>query len=218
MHQYHSTACFVPGGEAQVRGREAAGHAQAARALALRRGRRLGQRLRDPAAGEAQWLAGKDPACFRVHHVFARVVFVGARKAQIRVARRHSCVPRQPPNPPDTPLCLAALTPQAFNWESHKHQLYKQLVQRSKGIADAGFTAIWLPPPSDSVSPQARQTAAKGLSCGTVERKRPRGTSKRLGRLLGAHRAWQSAWQRRATCLTASSRLARTHSSCCSKC
>eukprot|EP00201_Polytomella_parva_P006777 CAMPEP_0175085634 /NCGR_PEP_ID=MMETSP0052_2-20121109/28778_1 /TAXON_ID=51329 ORGANISM="Polytomella parva, Strain SAG 63-3" /NCGR_SAMPLE_ID=MMETSP0052_2 /ASSEMBLY_ACC=CAM_ASM_000194 /LENGTH=746 /DNA_ID=CAMNT_0016357679 /DNA_START=151 /DNA_END=2387 /DNA_ORIENTATION=- len=43
---------------------------------------------------------------------------------------------------------------QAFNWESHKHQHYRTLTLRMKEIAVAGFTSIWLPPPSESVSPQ----------------------------------------------------------------
>ncbi|GBF99921.1 glycoside hydrolase [Raphidocelis subcapitata] len=46
---------------------------------------------------------------------------------------------------------------QAFNWESHKKgtdlpPLY--VAARAKEWADEGFTAVWLPPPSDSVSPQ----------------------------------------------------------------
>jgi len=43
---------------------------------------------------------------------------------------------------------------QGFNWESHRHKWYKTLAGQVKEIAKAGFTAVWLPPPSDSVSPQ----------------------------------------------------------------
>lgn len=43
---------------------------------------------------------------------------------------------------------------QGFNWESHKTKWYKLLTGQIKDLAKAGFTAIWLPPPSDSVSPQ----------------------------------------------------------------
>lgn len=46
---------------------------------------------------------------------------------------------------------------QAFNWESHRQKLYKQLMGRVKDISDAGFTGVWMPPPSDSVSPQVRR-------------------------------------------------------------
>mmetsp|Transcript_26573 Transcript_26573/g.67656 ORF Transcript_26573/g.67656 Transcript_26573/m.67656 type:complete len:709 (-) Transcript_26573:349-2475(-) len=43
---------------------------------------------------------------------------------------------------------------QAFNWESWKSGYYKMLTGKVKEIASAGFTAVWLPPPSDSVSEQ----------------------------------------------------------------
>ena len=45
---------------------------------------------------------------------------------------------------------------QAFGWESHKGgAFYRNVVsKRAKEWADQGFTAVWLPPPSDSVSPQ----------------------------------------------------------------
>lgn len=43
---------------------------------------------------------------------------------------------------------------QAFNWESWKSGYYKMLTSKVKEIASMGFTAVWLPPPSDSVSEQ----------------------------------------------------------------
>ncbi|KAL6767213.1 hypothetical protein ACKKBG_A39070 [Auxenochlorella protothecoides x Auxenochlorella symbiontica] len=43
---------------------------------------------------------------------------------------------------------------QGFNWESWRHGWYDQLACRAGEIADAGFTAVWLPPPTASVSPQ----------------------------------------------------------------
>lgn len=43
---------------------------------------------------------------------------------------------------------------QAFNWESHKRGWYKELTAKMQDFAKDGFTALWLPPPSDSVSPQ----------------------------------------------------------------
>jgi hypothetical protein len=44
---------------------------------------------------------------------------------------------------------------QAFNWESHKQDYYNLLRSQAAEIADVGITAIWMPPPSESVSPQA---------------------------------------------------------------
>jgi len=43
---------------------------------------------------------------------------------------------------------------QAFNWESHKQQWYKELKNIVGQWSKEGFTSLWLPPPSDSVSPQ----------------------------------------------------------------
>ncbi len=43
---------------------------------------------------------------------------------------------------------------QGFNWESHKHNWYNTLKGQLPELARTGFTAIWLPPPADSVSPQ----------------------------------------------------------------
>lgn len=43
---------------------------------------------------------------------------------------------------------------QAFNWESHKKPWYRECMGKVSEWAKQGITSIWLPPPSDSVSPQ----------------------------------------------------------------
>lgn len=43
---------------------------------------------------------------------------------------------------------------QGFNWESCKDDWYRKLVPMIADFSDAGFSAIWLPPPTDSVSPE----------------------------------------------------------------
>lgn len=43
---------------------------------------------------------------------------------------------------------------QGFNWESWKHTWYDTLEAQIDAIADVGFTMLWLPPPTDSVSTQ----------------------------------------------------------------
>ena len=44
---------------------------------------------------------------------------------------------------------------QGFNWESHSGgDWYKYLKSNLEAIHEAGFTTIWLPPPTNSVSPQ----------------------------------------------------------------
>ncbi|KAK4261171.1 hypothetical protein QN277_004209 [Acacia crassicarpa] len=44
---------------------------------------------------------------------------------------------------------------QGFNWESHKSgKWYKELKEKAAELASLGFTVIWLPPPTESVSPE----------------------------------------------------------------
>lgn len=44
---------------------------------------------------------------------------------------------------------------QGFNWESHKSgRWYIELKEKAKDISSIGFTVIWLPPPTESVSPE----------------------------------------------------------------
>ncbi|XP_058098409.1 probable alpha-amylase 2 isoform X2 [Magnolia sinica] len=43
---------------------------------------------------------------------------------------------------------------QAFNWESHKHDWWKNLERKIPDIAKSGFTSAWLPPATHSFSPQ----------------------------------------------------------------
>ena len=41
---------------------------------------------------------------------------------------------------------------QGFNWESSKQDWWGHVEERASFIAECGFTTVWLPPPSDSVS------------------------------------------------------------------
>ncbi|MBA0592923.1 hypothetical protein Gorai_009887, partial [Gossypium raimondii] len=44
---------------------------------------------------------------------------------------------------------------QGFNWESHKsRRWYMELKEKASEISSLGFTVIWLPPPTESVSPE----------------------------------------------------------------
>ncbi|XP_052172660.1 alpha-amylase 3, chloroplastic isoform X2 [Diospyros lotus] len=44
---------------------------------------------------------------------------------------------------------------QGFNWESHKSgRWYMELHERAAEISSLGFTVVWLPPPTESVSPE----------------------------------------------------------------
>eukprot|EP00899_Mesostigma_viride_P015605 jgi/Mesvir1/24045/Mv10779-RA.1 len=43
---------------------------------------------------------------------------------------------------------------QAFHWESAKGSWYRELMGKAADIAEMGFTSVWLPPPTTSVSPE----------------------------------------------------------------
>jgi len=44
---------------------------------------------------------------------------------------------------------------QGFNWESHKSgRWYMELKEKTAEMSSLGFTVVWLPPPTDSVSPE----------------------------------------------------------------
>ena len=44
---------------------------------------------------------------------------------------------------------------QGFNWESHKSgKWYVELGSKAKELSSMGFTIVWSPPPTDSVSPE----------------------------------------------------------------
>jgi len=44
---------------------------------------------------------------------------------------------------------------QGFNWESHKSgRWYSELKSKASELSSLGFTTIWLPPPTESVSPE----------------------------------------------------------------
>ncbi|XP_061338783.1 alpha-amylase 3, chloroplastic-like isoform X2 [Gastrolobium bilobum] len=44
---------------------------------------------------------------------------------------------------------------QGFNWESHKSgRWYMELKEKASELASLGFTMVWLPPPTESVSPE----------------------------------------------------------------
>nr|QCU55108.1 alpha-amylase [Camellia fraterna] len=44
---------------------------------------------------------------------------------------------------------------QGFNWESHKSgRWYMELCEKVAELSSLGFTVVWLPPPTDSVSPE----------------------------------------------------------------
>lgn len=44
---------------------------------------------------------------------------------------------------------------QGFNWESHKSgRWYVELRKKAEELSSLGFTVVWLPPPTESISPE----------------------------------------------------------------
>ncbi|XP_077231517.1 putative alpha-amylase 2 isoform X1 [Tasmannia lanceolata] len=43
---------------------------------------------------------------------------------------------------------------QAFNWESHKYDWWRNLEKKLPDLAESGFTSAWLPPATHSISPE----------------------------------------------------------------
>ncbi|KAE8699689.1 Alpha-amylase isozyme 2A [Hibiscus syriacus] len=43
---------------------------------------------------------------------------------------------------------------QGFNWESWRRQWYEELAIKAVDLSQTGITAVWLPPPTESVAPQ----------------------------------------------------------------
>lgn len=46
------------------------------------------------------------------------------------------------------------LNSQAFNWESRKHDWWRNLEKKVPDMAKSGITSAWLPPPTNSFSPE----------------------------------------------------------------
>lgn len=51
-------------------------------------------------------------------------------------------------------LILLHLKFQGFNWESWRRQWYLELAPKAADLSQCGVTAVWLPPPTESVAPQ----------------------------------------------------------------
>jgi len=43
---------------------------------------------------------------------------------------------------------------QGFNWESWRRQWYLELAPKAADLSHSGITAVWFPPPTESVAPQ----------------------------------------------------------------
>lgn len=49
---------------------------------------------------------------------------------------------------------------QGFNWESWRRDWYTDLATKAADLSHSGITAVWLPPPTESVAPQGFPSAS----------------------------------------------------------
>ncbi|ONK64720.1 uncharacterized protein A4U43_C07F29170 [Asparagus officinalis] len=92
-----------------------------------------------------------------VDHVFEKEIIEKKRKALERALQRKTVklelVPEQPKLEPGTGTGREIVF-QGFNWESWRRQWYLELAPKAADLSHCGITAVWLPPPTESVAPQ----------------------------------------------------------------
>ncbi|XP_045799013.1 uncharacterized protein LOC123893134 isoform X2 [Trifolium pratense] len=89
-----------------------------------------------------------------VEHVFERETIEKKRKALERALRRKTeKAPEQKILEPGTGTGREIVF-QAFNWECWRRQWYQELASKASDLSKCGVTAVWLPPPTESVAPQ----------------------------------------------------------------
>ncbi len=67
-----------------------------------------------------------------------------------------------------TPCRSPWAVPQGFNWESSKHSWWRTLMGQVDAIKEDGFTGVWLPPCTQSLSEQVRLGWGKALPGGAL--------------------------------------------------
>ncbi|XP_059283799.1 uncharacterized protein LOC132037321 [Lycium ferocissimum] len=92
-----------------------------------------------------------------VEHVIEKEVIEKKRKALERALQRKTVKWQRTPE--ETKLESGTGTGreivfQGFNWESWRRQWYLELASKAADLSRCGITAVWLPPPTESVAPQ----------------------------------------------------------------
>ncbi|XP_034705774.1 uncharacterized protein LOC117929569 isoform X1 [Vitis riparia] len=92
-----------------------------------------------------------------IEHVIEKEIIEKKRKALERALHRKTMQRQQTPE--DTQLEPGTGTGreivfQGFNWESWRRQWYLELAPKAADLSQCGITAVWLPPPTESVAPQ----------------------------------------------------------------
>ncbi|XP_030482491.2 uncharacterized protein LOC115699295 isoform X2 [Cannabis sativa] len=92
-----------------------------------------------------------------IEHVIEKETIEKKRKALERALQRKTIqwqrTPEQTKLEPGTGTGREIVF-QAFNWESWRRQWYLDLAPKAADLSQSGITAVWLPPPTQSVAPQ----------------------------------------------------------------
>ncbi|XP_057981697.1 uncharacterized protein LOC131166996 [Malania oleifera] len=92
-----------------------------------------------------------------IEHVIEREVIEKKRKALERALKRKTIqwlkTPEQTKLEPGTGTGREIVL-QGFNWESWRRRWYLELAPKAADLSQCGITAVWLPPPTESVAPQ----------------------------------------------------------------
>ncbi|RDX93372.1 Alpha-amylase 3, chloroplastic [Mucuna pruriens] len=110
-----------------------------------------------------------------IEHVYERETIEKKRKALERALQRKTIqwqrAPEQTKLEPGTGTGREIVF-QGFNWESWRRRWYLELAAKTADLSHCGVTAVWLPPPTESVSPQGYMPSDLynlNSSYGTVE-------------------------------------------------
>lgn len=92
-----------------------------------------------------------------IEHVIEKEIIEKKRKALERALQRKTIqwqkTPEQTKLEPGTGTGREIVF-QGFNWESWRRQWYLELAPKAADLSRCGITAVWFPPPTESVAPQ----------------------------------------------------------------
>ncbi|CAN6470238.1 unnamed protein product [Victoria cruziana] len=91
-----------------------------------------------------------------IKHVAEKEAIEKQRKTLERVLRRRTIKRRLPEETKLEPGTGTGreIVFQGFNWESWRREWYKELAAKAADLSQSGITAVWFPPPTESVAPQ----------------------------------------------------------------
>lgn len=86
-------------------------------------------------------------------HVIVEKETIEKKRKALERQLQPKTVPEQPKIEPGTGTGREIVF-QGFNWESWRRQWYLEMAPKAADLSKSGITAVWLPPPTQSVAPQ----------------------------------------------------------------